>query len=380
MKIEFYRHSLGEGEQKSVNECLAGLFLTSGEYVCEFERRFADYLGPSLRCVGLNSCTAALHLSLLALDIGPGDEVITTPMTFIATATAIMHTGARPVFVDVESETGLMDCDAVEEAIGPATRAILPVHLYGNMCSMLRLREIADKHGLRLVEDSAHCVEGMRDGIRPGQISDAACFSFYATKNITSGEGGAVVTRHEELADRIRLLRQHGMSKEAADRYHGSYRHWDMLECGWKYNMDNIHASILLPQLQKIDELWTRRERLYGLYAEALSQIPGIRLHRIPDASKSAYHLLTVLVEGADRDWVLDELCRQKIGVAVNYRAIHLLTYMRKTLGYMTGDFPVAEDIGQKTVSLPFWVGMEKNEVDMVASALDTALKKAYGK
>jgi UDP-4-amino-4-deoxy-L-arabinose-oxoglutarate aminotransferase len=368
--VEFYRHALGEEEQRSVAECLGGLFLTSGEYVSRFERLFADYFGSSMWSVGLNSCTAALHLSLLALDVGPGDEVITTPMTFIATATAIMHTGAKPVFVDVETETGLLDCRKIEQAITPATKAIVPVHLYGNMCDMHRLHEIACKHGLRLVEDSAHCVEGMRDGVRPGQLSDVACFSFYATKNITSGEGGAVVTRDERLADRIRLLRQHGMSKEAADRYHGNYRHWDMLECGWKYNMDNIHASILLPQLKKIDVLWQKREELYGRYLEALAKVPGIRLPQIPDATRSAYHLFTVLVDGADRDRVLDELSQKRIGVAVNYRAIHLLSYLKKALRHNPGDFPAAEEIGRKTISLPFWVGMGRKEVETVASAL----------
>ena len=377
MKVEFYRHALGEEEITSAAKCLGGLFLTSGEYVTEFERRFAGYFGTSLWCVGLNSCTAALHLSLLALDIGPGDEVITTPMTFIATATAVMHAGAKPVFVDVEPGTGLIDCDEVERAISPATKAILPVHLYGNMCDMRRLAKIAETRGLRLIEDSAHCVEGMRDGVRPGELSDAACFSFYATKNITSGEGGAVVTRDEKLADRIRLLRQHGMSKEAADRYQGNYRHWDMLECGWKYNMDNIHASILLPQLAKIDSLWRKREQLYKRYAEALTDVPGIRLPKIPEASKSAYHLFTVLVDGVERDAVLSGLSRQNIGVAVNYRAIHLLTYLRKTLNHSPGDFPAAEEIGEKTVSLPFWVGMDERAVEIVVSALRKAMTPA---
>lgn len=380
MKVEFYKHTLGKEETESVTKCLSGLFLTTGEYVRTFEREFVNYFGSPHWCVGLNSCTAALHLALLALDIGRGDEVITTPMTFIATATAIMHTGAKPVFVDVEPETGLIDCDEVERAISPATKAILPVHLYGNMCDMRRMAKIAEKHGLRLVEDSAHCIEGVRDGVRPGQLSDAACFSFYATKNITSGEGGAVVTRDVKLADRIRLLRQHGMSKEAADRYSGNYRHWDMLDCGWKYNMDNIHASILLPQLAKIDSLWREREHLHKRYVGALSDVPGIRLPKIPAASRSAYHLFTVLVDGVERDTVLAELSLQNIGVAVNYRAIHLLTYLRETLNHRSGDFPVAENIGEKTVSLPFWVGMKGKDIEFVVSALNEIMTKAEKK
>ncbi|MDP2105900.1 MAG: DegT/DnrJ/EryC1/StrS aminotransferase family protein, partial [Desulfobulbaceae bacterium] len=324
--------------------------------------------------VGLNSCTAALHLALLALDIGPGDEVITTPMTFIATATAILHTGAKPVFVDVEQDTGLMDPEAVVAAITPATKAILPVHLYGSMCDMRRLRTIADAYGLFIIEDCAHCIEGMRDGVQPGALSNAACFSFYATKNMTCGEGGALSTMDEALAARVLLLRQHGMSKEAADRYHGAYRHWDMLDCGWKYNMDNIHASILLPQLRKIDALWEKRRDLYERYVAALSVVPGIRFPKIPAGSKSAFHLFTVLIERAERDHVLESLSRQGIGVAVNYRAIHLLEYLRKRFGHKAGDFPHAEEIGRKTISLPFWVGMGEREVDIVVSALHNDL------
>ena len=217
MKVEFYVHNVGEAEKRSVLECLDGLFLTTGERVAEFEKRLSEYLGVP-HSVGLTSCTAALHLALLALGIGPGDEVITTPMTFIATATSIMHTGAVPVFVDVEPATGLIDPARIESAITPRTRAILPVHLYGQMCDMRTIRAIADRHGLTIIEDAAHCLEGRRDGIGPGHLSDVACFSFYATKSITSGEGGAASCRDREIADRIRMLRQHGMSKEAADR------------------------------------------------------------------------------------------------------------------------------------------------------------------
>ncbi|GAG23729.1 unnamed protein product, partial [marine sediment metagenome] len=246
--------------------------------------------------VGLTSCTAALHLSLLALGIGPGDEVITTPMTFIATATPIMHTGAKPIFVDVEKETGLIDPDLIESAITERTKAILPVHLYGQMCDMKKIKKVADKHNLRIIEDSAHCIEGERAGIKPGHLGDVACFSFYATKNITSGEGGAIATNNKEIADKVRLLRQHGMSKEAADRYSGVYKHWDMIECGWKYNMDNIQASLLLPQLKKVDEQWQRREKVYNKYVDYLNKVSQIDYPKIKPDSKSAYHLFTIWV------------------------------------------------------------------------------------
>ena len=236
-RVAFYRHSLGEREVQAIRDVLAGPILTTGEAVERFESSFAAYLGVD-HALAVTSCTGALHMSLLALGIGPGDEVITTPMTFVATATAVLEAGATPVFVDVEERTGNIDAGVVEGAITSRTKAIIPVHLYGQMCDMKALRTIADRHGLSIVEDAAHCIEGSRDGIRPGQVSETACFSFYATKNITCGEGGAVVTRHRDLYDKLRLLRLHGMTKTAYDRHREGYRHWDMTVMGWKYNMD----------------------------------------------------------------------------------------------------------------------------------------------
>lgn len=369
MKIEFFKHNLGEAEKRSVCECLDGIFLTTGQYVKDFEGAFADYLGSKFS-VGLNSCTAALHLALLALDIGPGDEVITTPMTFIATANAILHVGARPVFVDVEPDTGLIDHRKIEDAITPNTKAIIPVHLYGQMCDMRSIKEIADRYQIKIVEDCAHCVEGERDGVRPGLLGDAACFSFYATKNLTCGEGGAVTTNDHKLSERIRLLRQHGMSKEAADRYQGDYKHWDMLELGWKYNMSNIQAALLLPQLSRIDERWLSRKELYDLYREALEGIPHIIMPIIYSHSKSALHLFTIFVDMPYRDQLILHFNSAGIGCTVNYRAIHLLKYYRNMFAFKDGNFPNAENIGNMTISLPFWIGMEKVHVDYIRDKL----------
>ncbi len=369
MKIEFYRHNIGEEEKKKVLECLDGIFLTTGSYVAEFEKNFSAYLDLK-HAVGLTSCTAALHLSLLALGIGNGDEVITTPLTFIATATAIMQAGAKPVFVDVRRDTGLIDHEKIENAITGRTRAIIPVHLYGQMCDMEKIRTIADKYNLKIIEDSAHCIEGKRDGIGPGMLGDAACFSFYATKSITSGEGGALATNNKKLAEKVTVLRQHGMSREAADRYSGVYEHWDMVEFGWKYNMDNIQAALLLPQLERIDILWDKRKKLYNKYIELLKNVPGITYPGIERESKSAYHMFTVWVGKDKRDYALRKLGENGIGVAVNYRAIHLLTYFRKHFGYKRGDFPVAEEIGDMTISLPFWIGLKDREARKIVEIL----------
>ncbi len=369
MKIEFYKHSIGEEEKLKVLECLEGIFLTTGSYVSEFEKEFASYLNLQY-AVGLTSCTAALHLSLLALGIGKGDEVITTPMTFIATATAIMHTGAKPIFVDVEKDTALIDPEKIENAINEKTKAIIPVHLYGQICDMKKIKEIAEKYNLKIIEDAAQCIEGKREGIRPGQLGDVVCFSFYATKNITSGEGGAIATNNKELADRVRMLRQHGMSKEAADRYSGIYQHWDMITHGWKYNMDNIQAALLLPQLKKIDKNWKKREKLYNEYVERLETIPEIEYPKIAANSKSAYNLFTIWVDKDKRDYILQKLGKRGIGVAVNYRAIHLLTYFKNQFGFKRGDFPITEEIGDRTISLPFWIGLKNNEIQDITKVV----------
>lgn len=374
MKVEFYRHSLSEEDRQSVLECLNGLFLTTGSYVAQFEQRFAAYLGTG-HAIGLTSCTAALHLALLALGIHEGDEVITTPMTFIATATAIIHTGATPVFVDVEADTGLIDPAAVDAAITERTRAIIPVHLYGHMCDMKALHDIASRSNLRIIEDAAHCIEGERDGVRPGQLSDAACFSFYATKNITSGEGGALTTNDAEIARTVRLLRQHGMSTEASDRWReGYYRHWDMLACGWKYNMDNIQASLLLPQMRRIEAHWQERSHLYDYYHQRLGRIDGLAMPAIRPGTKNAFHLFTVWLPAEQRDSLIEFMNREGIGLAVNYRAIHLLSWFRDRYAFRRGMFPNAERIGSRTVSLPFYPRLSAEEMAYVCDVLERGL------
>jgi UDP-4-amino-4-deoxy-L-arabinose-oxoglutarate aminotransferase len=371
--VPFFQHDLGRPELDAVAEVLAGPILTTGTTVARFEGLFAEYLGCR-HALGVTSCTGALHMALLALGVGAGDEVITTPMTFVATATAIMEAGARPVFVDVEPETGNLDAARVEAAITPRTRAIVPVHLYGQMCDMRALRAIADRRGLVLIEDAAHCVEGERDGVRPGQLSEAACFSFYATKSLTCGEGGAVVTNSAEVARKLRLLRLHGVTKTADDRSREGYLHWDIVTLGWKYNMDNIQAALLLPQMARLDENWKKRLALAERYQARLSGIPGLSWPRTAPGVRHAWHLFAAWVHGGRRDPVVESLQAQGIGIVVNYRAIHLLTYFRETLGYGPGSLPVAERIGDATLSLPFYASMPEAHVDIVADALQAAL------
>jgi dTDP-4-amino-4,6-dideoxygalactose transaminase len=253
VKVEFYKHPLGQEEIDGLTAVVHSTFLTAGPKTKEFEAAFAKYMS-SKHCVGVTSWTMGGFIALKALGIGEGDEVITTPMTFMATANIIIEAGATPVFVDVEADTGNIDCELIERAITPRTKAILPVHLYGQMCDMRRMRAIADKHKLAIIEDCAHCVEGVRDGVRPGQLSEMAVFSFYATKNLACGDGGAIITNDEALADSLFRLRQHGMNKSAADRYSGRFKHYDMEELGYKCNMFDVQAAMLLPQITRLPE------------------------------------------------------------------------------------------------------------------------------
>jgi len=379
MRVEFFRHSIDEEDIARLAETARSVFLTTGPQVEKFENALGEYLGG--HAVAVTSCTAAMHLCLLAWEIGPDCEVITTPLSFCATANVILHTWATPVFVDVEEETGNIDADLIEGKITGRTRAIMPVHLYGQMCDMRRIRQIAKKHKLIIIEDAAHCVEGVREGILPGQFGNAACFSFYATKNITSGEGGAIVTDNRMKADLLKQLRLHGIDESAADRYTGEYRHYDMGMLGWKYNMDDLQASLLIGQLERIDELWNRREIICRDYEMAFAKVEGIRLikptHDIYPSNHHARHLFTIQVAPEHRDAILHELQKKDIGVAVHFRPIHLMSYYRERFGYKEGDFPVAERIGASTISLPLYPRLTDEEVEYVIKAVKEVLASA---
>lgn len=387
-RVEFYRHQLGTDEAESWRSVLETLFLTLGPQVAAFEKELGAYLvrgrsdATPPQVVGTSCCSMGLLLALAAHDVGPGDEVITTPMTFAATANAILHLGATPVLVDVEPQTGLIDPAAVRAAIGPRTRGIMAVHLYGQLADVRALREIADRNALFLIEDSAHGIEMERDGLRPGDLGDAAVFSFYATKNLTSGDGGAIATRKPELADRLRRLRNHGVSKAAADRHGGIYQHWDLVELGYKANLTDLDAALLRPQLPKAEAKRDRRQALVERYEQLLRDAVG---RRVPTVSRrgvpwlverrgrSSHHLFTIQPPPAIRDEMLVALGKAGIGTAVNYRAIHTLTYLKERLALPRGALPVAEEIGDRTISLPLYPTLTDAEQDRVVAAVAAA-------
>jgi dTDP-4-amino-4,6-dideoxygalactose transaminase len=371
--VDFYRHSLGEEEKAAVRVVLDSLFLTTGQKVYAFEKAFEEYLGvPAVVCTA--HATASLHLSMLAAGVGPLDEVVTTPMTFLSSANAVVYAGGTPVFVDVDPATANIDVGAAAAAITPRTKAIVAVDLYGLMADMVALRAIADRHGLALVEDAAHCVEGRRDGFGPGQLADYGCFSFYATKNLTCGEGGAITARDGTKKNLLRQLGSHGMSKNAADRYAGKYQHWDMERLGYKYNLSDIAASLLLPQIPKLAARLKRREEICRRYEAAFRDTPGVSFPIVPSGMTSGRHIFTIWVDPEKRDAMLAGIQARGVGVAVNYRAVHLTKYYRERFGFRRGMFPAAERIGDSTITIPLWPAMTDAQVDEVIAAVKAAV------
>ncbi|GAB4487003.1 MAG: DegT/DnrJ/EryC1/StrS family aminotransferase [Thermodesulfovibrionales bacterium] len=349
-------------------------WLGTGPKVARFEQDFAAYKGAEF-VAALNSCTAALHLSLLAAGLGPGDEVITTPMTFCATVNAIIHAGATPVLADVHPLSMNIDPGAIEGKITPRTRALLPVHFAGRACDMDAILGIAAGRGLKVIEDCAHAIETEYQGRKAGTFGDFGCFSFYVTKNIVTGEGGMVLARSAEDIGRIKVLGLHGMSKDAWKRFSDEgYKHYQVVECGFKYNMMDLQAAIGIHQLKRIEHYWKRRQEIWTRYDEAFGDLPLTLPPRPEPGTRHAYHLYTLLVDeekaGISRDAFLDAMTAENIGVGVHYLSIPEHPYYQKTFGWRPEDYPNAMRVGRQTVSLPISAKLEDQDVEDVIRAV----------
>lgn len=379
--IPFHRPTIDVDDLKAVEECLLSGWLTTGPKALAFERAFAERV-DGRHAVSLNSCTAALHLSLLSLGIGPGDEVITSPITFASTANVILHVGAMPVFADVEPERLTLDPNSVESGLTAKTKAIIPVHFAGHPCDMDAFMRLGKERHIPIIADAAHAIETEQGGKRSGTMGDVICYSFYANKNITTGEGGMAVTQKKAIADKMRILRLHGMTRDAWKRYvPGAYKHWDVVALGWKYNMSDIQAALGLSQLKRMDEWWKRREALTQMYHAALKDIPGIQTLKDRLSDKSARHLFVILVDqdaGISRDQVMEGLQKQGIGVGVHFRALHLMKHYQ-TIGFERGLCPVAEDASDRILSLPLFPSMFDSDVEQVAEALRDIMERRSG-
>ncbi|MFH1997668.1 MAG: DegT/DnrJ/EryC1/StrS family aminotransferase [Patescibacteria group bacterium] len=369
MKIEFYKHNIDNVDICNSTKVLKGIFLTTGETVAIFEKKLAKHLGVKY-ALGLMSCTDALHLSLAYFNIGFGDEVITTPMTYAATLDAIEYVGAKPVLVDVEESTGNINTDLIESVITKKTKAIIPIHLYGHMCDMKKIRRIANKYKLKVIEDAAHCLEGKRDGVRPGQFGDVACFSFYATKNITCGEGGAIATNNKDAYNWIKMASNHGATKNVSERYGKAYGQYDKEFLGFKCNMSNIQAALLLHQLDMVNKRLKKREKICERYDKSFNNIKNLSTHKILDNTVSARHLYTILVNEEHRTNIINQLYKHGVSTMINYCPVHLLKYYKEKYGFKKGDFPVAESIGRRTITLPLYIKLKLDEINYIIKTI----------
>lgn len=376
--LVFGTPAIEEAEIREVVASMESGWLGTGPKVTRFENDFKGYKGASY-AAAVNSCTAALHLSMLAAALEPGDEVITTPLTFCATVNAIIHAGAKPVLADVDPITMNIDPAQVEAKITSKTKAIIPVHFAGRPCNMDALCDIAQRYSLKLIEDCAHAIETEYKGKKAGTIGDFGCFSFYVTKNITTGEGGMILTRHEQDADRIKVLALHGMSKDAWKRFSDAgYKHYHVAEAGFKYNMMDLQAAIGIHQLQRVTPYWQRRQEIWQRYNKEFAALP-ITLPADPEAETThGYHLYTILIDearsGISRDAFLNAINVENIGVGVHYLSISEHPYYQQMFGWKPEDYPNAMHIGRQTVSLPLSAKLTDADVEDVILAVKKCL------
>ena len=379
--VPFAAPAIGADEINEVTATLESGWLSTGPRVRRFEEAFAAYVGAP-HAVAVNSCTAALHLSLLAAGIGPGDEVITTPLTFCATANVIIHTGATPVFADVDPATGNLDPRAAAAAITSRTRGIIVVHYGGRPADVEAFASLAVRHQLTIVEDAAHCVEGVRAGRKIGTTSPFTCFSFYASKNLTTGEGGMVTTDSAEAADRMRIASLHGLSRDAWTRYErGGSPHYDVVMAGFKYNLSDISAALGLHQLRAIDRNHARRASICRMYDDAFDDLPIGRFAPVPDDDVHARHLYPILIDetrtGLTRDDVAASLEQDGVASSVHFRALHLHRFYRERYRLSRGQFAHAERVSDTVLSLPLSASLTDGQVSRVITAVRRAFAGA---
>ncbi len=379
--LPFSRPTISQEAIDEVVACLKSGWITTGPRVKKFEEGLKEYLGAP-HVLALSSATAGLHLALAALELKPGDEVITTPMTFAATLNTIVLTGGKPVLVDVEPATYNMDVNRLADAITTRTRAIVPVHFAGLPVDLDPLYALASKHGLRVIEDAAHAIGTEYKGRRIGSFGDAQVFSFHPNKNMTTGEGGAVTTRDTKLAEDIALLRFHGMDREAWNRFGKTgNQHYEIVTPGFKYNMMDIQAAIGLHQLPALEGYIARRTQIAQRYQSFLEDWAEWTLPAAPGyPHRHAWHLYTPLInpENArmDRDAFMQGMKERNIGTGLHYRAVHLYPYYRERFGFKRGDFPNAETISDRIVSLPLFPTMTDADQERVIATMIDLFKR----
>ncbi len=381
MQVPFHRPYVTEEEIDGVVESLRQGWLTMGPKTIRFEEAFRGYV-KAPHAVAVNSCTAALHLALRVIDLQPGDEVLLPTTTFVASAEVVTYFGARPVLVDIEPETHLMDVRKLEEKITPRTRAVIPVHYGGQPCDMDDILDIARTHRLAVIEDAAHALPAWYKGKIIGNIGDITAFSFYATKTLATGEGGMATTANREWAERMRVLRLHGISKDAWKRYTaaGSWR-YDVIENGYKYNTTDLNAALGLAQLNKVEWMWKERRRIARRYHQAFAGEKGLLPYQVKSDRTSAWHLYPIRLNlealNCSRDRFAEELKGRGIGISVHFIPLYHFTYYQKN-GYSPAGYAQSEWVFERNLSLPIFPGMTEEEIDHVIEGVLSSLQAHY--
>jgi dTDP-4-amino-4,6-dideoxygalactose transaminase len=377
--IHIGQPSFGKEEKKEVLAAMASGWVTLGPRTKQFEEDFAKFVGAKY-AVAVSSCTAGIHLSLLAAGIGPGDEVITTPFTFVASANPIIHVGAKPVFVDIDPKTFNIDVNQIEKKITKKTKAIIPVHYAGLPVDLDIIQKLAKKYKLILIEDGAHAAGATYNKEKIGSIGDMTNFSFHPLKNMSTGDGGMVTTNDEKFAVALQKLRLHGMSRDAWKRHTatGSWR-YDVEEPGYKYNMTDIQSALGLQQLKKLPQFIKVRKEYAKLYDNAFKQTPEITVPFITPGQKHIYSLYTIKIDTSklkiNRDEIVEELKKAHIGTNIQFIPLHYFSYYSKTFGYKKGDFPNAEKVFEEILSLPLYPKMKISEINYIAKTLNNLIK-----
>jgi dTDP-4-amino-4,6-dideoxygalactose transaminase len=379
-RIPCFQPVIGDAEIRAVNAVLRSGWLTTGSKAREFERKFAEFLGGDVQAVAVTSATAGLHLAAEACGIGPGDEVIVPTLTFTATGSVIRYLGAEVVLVDVEENTRTIDLEHAARQLTPRTKAIMPVHFGGFPCDMAKVLDFARRHGIKVIEDAAHALPTRRDGRLIGSWeSDACVFSFYATKPITTGEGGMIVTRDPQIADRARMMRTHGLNRDAFDRFRkvGASWDYDVVAPGYKYNLTDVAAAVGVVQLERAELLQAARQRAAVRYFEQLNGLPFDCPAPAPIGSLHSWHLFPIRIHEtarATRDDLIEALTAAGIGTSVHYRPLHQMTYWKNRYPSGPNDFPVADRYFAGAVTLPLFPGMTDEQIDRVADVVHQVL------
>jgi dTDP-4-amino-4,6-dideoxygalactose transaminase len=382
-QVPFHRPAIGPAEEREVIDTLRSGWITTGPKTKKFEQEFAAYVGAR-NALAVAHCTGALHLALFALGIGPGDEVITTPFTFTATAEVMGYLGARPVFVDIDPDTFNIDPAKIEAALAsgkhPSVRALMPVHFAGQACDMDRICAIARRYNLKIIEDAAHAVGSARlmEGrgmVKVGTIGDLSCFSFYATKNITSAEGGMITTEDDALAAKIAVASLHGMDRDAWKRYDSSGSwFYEIHDTGFKYNLSDVHSAIGIAQLRRVEELTQRRQAIAHAYNEAFANDPALQVPIAEPGVEHAWHLYVLRLRTAaltvNRNQFVDMLRARGVGTSVHCIPLNTMDFYQQRYGYRTGDFPIAEDVYSRCFSLPIFPAMTDEDVAWVIESV----------